>query len=81
MAQDLINEIKLILSEEMEIPYDQIQDETELINDLGLDSVNVIELLYVLKKRTGYTIDRSELVNIMSFQDLVKFIEKKGVKK
>ena len=49
-------EIAKMLSEQLNIPQEKITIESEIIKDLGADSLDVVELLMTLEDNTGKTI-------------------------
>ena len=57
------------------MPAHQIQSESRLDTDLGLDSLTRLDLLLVLESRLGGTIPDALLANLETVGDVVKLIE------
>lgn len=73
----------------MEILTDQILDifeidvidENGVLRDLELwDSLSVISLLAVLDESYGINVEATELVDVITFADLFKFVEERRAK-
>ncbi|MGM9857942.1 MAG: acyl carrier protein [Bacilli bacterium] len=57
-------------------PNTKLEDETKL-EDLGLDSLDKIELLYAIEESFGIEFENEEMQSFSSIGDIVKSIEKK----
>lgn len=71
-------DIKLKLSEVFasKSPNAKLEDETKL-EDLGLDSLDKIELLYAIEESFGIEFENEEMQSFITIGDIVKSIEKK----
>jgi acyl carrier protein len=58
---NLYQEIKEIIAEELKIPAARLADDLT-IEDLGLDSLTLAEILIVLQQKLGKTIQASKLI-------------------
>ena len=59
----MFEEIAKILAEQLGIPQSKITAESDIVKDLGADSLDVVELLMTLEDNTGKTIpDRKSVV-------------------
>jgi acyl carrier protein len=52
---DVAEEVKLVISKSLKIPIEQLTDETKL-EDLGAESLNVIEMVFDLEEKFDITI-------------------------
>ena len=71
-------DIRLKLSEVFasKSPNAKLEDETKL-EDLGLDSLDKIELLYAIEESFGTEFENEEMQSFITIGDIVKSIEKK----
>ncbi|MDY5853546.1 MAG: phosphopantetheine-binding protein [Bacilli bacterium] len=71
-------DIRLKLSEVFasKSPNAKLEDETKL-EDLGLDSLDKIELLYAIEESFGIEFENEEMQSFITIGDIVKSIEKK----
>jgi len=72
---DIPEEILSTLARLARMPSHQIQRESRLDTDLGLDSLTRLDLLLVLESRLGGTIPDALLANLETVGDVVRLIE------
>ena len=81
------NKLQTILYEKFSFHYDQVQLETQLELELGMDSREMFELLNEVEENFNITIDLDELENllkqtkILRVNDLVIYIKEKQLLK
>ena len=68
-------EIAKILSEQLGVPASKITPESRIVDDLGADSLDVVELLMQLEDSTGKTIPDDKVADIKTVGDLIKALE------
>lgn len=79
----IFDKLKTILYKKFSFHYDQIQYETKLELELGMDSREMFELLSELEKTFNFTIDFDEIDlllkndKILTIKDIVSYIESK----
>ena len=66
-----------LLADKLGISKTEIKEEHELVNDLGMDSLDVVESLMEVEHEFGLRIDDLEAQKIKTVGDLVKKIEEK----
>ncbi len=71
----MFEEIAKLLSEQLDIPKSKITLDSDIIKDLGADSLDVVEMLMTLEDNTGKTIPDDKVAEIKTVGDLVKVIE------
>lgn len=71
----VLEKVKAILSEQFDVEEDSINTETSIENDLGADSLDVVDLLMSLEDEFEIEIPDEEIENISTVGDLVKYIE------
>ena len=70
----IFEKIASILAEQFGIEQDEITMDTSF-EDLGADSLDVVELTMALEEEFGVTIADEELPNMKTVGDLVKYLE------
>ena len=73
----VFSKIKQILHESYSIQLDQIQLETKFELELGTDSREFFELLSDFENAFGIEINLDDVVEIVTIQDAVTYIEQK----
>ncbi len=71
----VLEKIKTILSEQFDVEEDTITTETTLQDDLGADSLDVVDLLMSIEDEFEVEIPDSEVENIKTVGSLVEYIE------
>lgn len=70
----IMSEIKQSFAERLNVLH---VDETKSLKDLGLDSLDVVEMCLTLEDKYGIQFDTDELSSIKTVADLYSSIEKK----
>ena len=71
----VLEKIKVILAEQFDVEEDTIKPETDLQDDLGADSLDVVDLLMSIEDEFEIEIPDEEIENIRTVSDLVSYIE------
>ncbi len=71
----VLEKIKAILSEQFDADEDSITAETTLADDLGADSLDVVDLLMSIEDEFEVEIPDEEVENIKTVGALVEYIE------
>ena len=73
----MFEEIKATLEEELDVPADLITLESEFVNDLKLNSLELADLVVLCEERYGIEIEEEDVHSLLSVGDLVEYIESK----
>ena len=71
----VLEKIKVILAEQFDVEEDSIKNDTDLQDDLGADSLDVVDLLMSIEDEFEIEIPDDEIENIRTVGDLVNYIE------
>ena len=69
--------ISALMAEQLGIEKDSITLESEIIKDLGADSLDVVEMLLDLEKEYGIEISDEAAAELKTVGDIVNLIDKK----
>lgn len=72
-----LDKVKKLLAEQLNINADIITEESRVIEDLGADSLDVVEMLMVLEDEFDVTVSDEESLQLKTVGDIVKLIDKK----
>ncbi len=79
--QEIIDTIKNILIDEFEVDEQRIKPDSNMYEELELDSLDSVDLVVALENEFGFKIDRSKdeeaLRQMRTFNDAVAFIKQK----
>ena len=71
----MFEQVAKILSEQLNIPQEKIKPESDIVKDLGADSLDVVELLMTLEDNTGKTIPEEKVTDVKTVGDVVNLIQ------
>ena len=71
----MLEEIAKMLGEQLGVDPATITADTDIIKDLGADSLDVVELLMGLEEKTGKTIPEDKVAEIKTVGDIAKVLE------
>lgn len=66
-----------LLSKQLGIAKDAVTMESEIVKDLGADSLDIVEMLMGLEEEFGIEVSEDEAVNLKTVGDIVKVIDSK----
>ena len=73
--RDVIKMTKEVFTDSFEIAKERLVPEANIFNDLGLDSLDIVDLVVALQKKFGVMIRSDERVrNIRTLGDIYQFI-------
>jgi acyl carrier protein len=72
--EDIQRIINNFLIEEFEIEDSQIKPEAHLKNDLGLESLDFVDIAVIVQKEFGITLKGEEMTAIRTLEDLYNYI-------
>ena len=67
----VLEKVKVILAEQFDIDEDSLQNDTDLQDDLGADSLDVVDLLMSIEDEFDIEIPDEEIENIRTVGELV----------
>ena len=65
------------LVEDMEIDEAKIHDEAKLKEDLGLDSLDFVDIVVIIEKTFGFKIKTEEMANVLTVKEFYDYIDAK----
>ena len=69
--------LKTLLVEELQLNADDIKPESELANDLGINSIELADLIMLCEDKFGVTIEDEDLHKFVTIADVVSYLEEK----
>ena len=75
----MLEEIKELIIEQLDVEREEITLESKFVEDLGADSLDLMERASSVEEKYEVTIDKEELKKIVKVGDIVELIKiKKG---
>ena len=73
----MFEDFKTLLVEQMNIDEADITPDAELVADLGINSLELADLVVLCEERYGIEIEEQDVHSLLSVGDLVEYIESK----
>lgn len=75
MNNDIFEKLKAIAVDQIGIDEELVKPESDIIKDLGLDSLDIVDMLMSVEETFGVTIDDGDVAEMKTVADVVSFIE------
>jgi acyl carrier protein len=76
-SKEIIDYVNHIMIEGFEIEEDLLKPEALLGEDLGLDSLDAVDLVVAIEKKFGFRIQEQDARSMRTLKDIYDYIEKK----
>ena len=71
----MLEKIKELLAKQLRIDINTIEDDANIIADLGADSLDVVEMLMAIEDNLGVIISDDDAVKLKTVRDVADYIE------
>ena len=71
----IFEELKDLISNELGVKNDSITMESDLVADLGADSLDAVELIMTIEDQFGITVDDKDAQSLQTVGQIVEYIE------
>jgi len=75
--EEIFQRVKKVVVEQMRINEDEVRPEVSFTEDLGADSLTVVELVMQLEEEFGVDIPDDDVPTLKTVQDAVGYIQRK----
>ena len=72
---DIFEQVKKILCDQLGLEEEQVNEDSEVIDDLGADSLDIVDLVMTLEEEFDTEIPDEDIENLKTVGDIVKYIE------
>jgi acyl carrier protein len=76
--QAVVQRVSSIVGEQLGVEEADLVPEASLLDDLGADSLDVVELVMALEEEFGIEVPDDDVENIRTIQDIVRYVEGKA---
>ncbi len=70
-----LDKVKSILATQLDIDENTISADTDIAEDLGADSLDVVELMFAIEEQYDITIDEEQIRKFKTVSDVAKYID------
>lgn len=74
-TQDVADGLREIMSARLGLPLEQLVPEARLVEDLGLDSLDAVELAISVERKFDIEVPEDELTKLKTVADMVALVE------
>ena len=74
-SEEIFEKVKEVIIEQLGVVEDQVNLEASFIDDLGADSLDIVELIMALEEEFDLEIPDSEAEKIVTVGDVVEYIK------
>lgn len=69
------DDVKAVVVEQLSVEVDSVKMESKIIEDLGADSLDVVELIMALEEKFDIEIPDTDAEKLIKIEDVVKYID------
>lgn len=74
----VLEKVKMILADQLEVEEDTINSDTDIQDDLGADSLDVVDLIMSLEDEFEIEVPDEDIENLRTVGALVSYIESRS---
>lgn len=74
---EIIEIVNDFLIDEFEIEESALGPDAHLIDDLGIESLDFVDIVVTIEKEFGFKVKREEITDVRTLSDLYTYIEKR----
>ena len=75
----MFDKVKAIFEEQLGVSQDEMNLDTNFKDDLGVDSLDLYEIVMKMEEEFDVEIPAEELNNVATFEDVLNYLKSKGV--
>lgn len=72
---NIFEELTQILAKQLRVDVEKIEKDADIMEDLGADSLDIVEILMIVEEEFGLAIPEEEFPNLRTVGDLCDYIQ------
>jgi len=73
--EEILEKVKEVVVDQLSVEEDDVNEDAAFVDDLGADSLDIVELVMALEEQFGISIPDEQAENIKTVGDAVAYIE------
>ena len=73
--EEILEKVKSVVVDQLNVEDDEVVDDASFIDDLGADSLGIVELVMALEEEFGVSIPDEDAESIKTVGDAVSYIQ------
>ena len=74
---EIEEKVRNFLIEDLEIEEDKIFDDAKLKDDMGIDSLDFVDIVVIVERNFGFKIKPEEMAGVTTLRQFIDYIESK----
>ena len=74
-SEDIFDRVKEIIVEQLGVAEDSVKEEASFIDDLGADSLDIVELIMALEEEFDIEIPDTDAEKVVTVVDVVEYLK------
>lgn len=74
---EILEKLKNIIVDQLGVENEQVVPEANFIDDLGADSLDIVELVMAIEEEFDIQIEDADAENIVTVKDVIEYIKNK----
>ena len=75
--QEIEEKVRAVLIDDLEIDEEKIKDDATLKEDMGIDSLDFVDIVVIVEKNFGFKIKPEEMAGVTTLRQFCDYIESK----
>jgi len=75
--EELEEKVRTFLIEDLEIDEDKIFDDAKLKDDMGIDSLDFVDIIVIVERNFGFKLKPEEMASVTTLRQFYDYIESK----
>ena len=75
--QEIEKKVRAFLIDDLEIDEEKIKDDATLKEDMGIDSLDFVDIVVIVEKNFGFKIKPEEMAGVTTLRQFCDYIESK----
>ena len=75
--EDIKNAVNKFLVEELEVEPDRLWEEAQLKDDVGIDSLDFVDIVVIVEETFGFKIKAEEMTEVKTLAQFYDYIDRK----
>lgn len=74
---EIEEKVRAFLTNDLEIDEEKIHDDAKLRDDMGIDSLDLVDIVVIVEKNFGFKIKAEEMKGVTTLRQFCDYIESK----
>jgi len=73
-VEEITRKVKKVIAEQLGLQEEEVKDEASFLNDLGADSLDIVEMVMTLEEEFNMDISDEEAEKIQTVREAIQYI-------